>query len=100
MDWTHDPRSESAHEKHDPKSVPTKEDADAILVDKVSLTLYLCPEVDAHNIQISATQGRVTLNGSVPNRYQKKAAEQWTGSLPEVLDVENLLEITSVKRTA
>lgn len=92
VDWSHDPRSESAGEKHygkGPKGWPPSE----VIKQKVSVALYLSPEVDASEIEVNVENGCVILSGSVKNRDQKRAAEHCIEFLPGVEDVMNKLVI-------
>jgi osmotically-inducible protein OsmY len=92
VDWSHDPRSESAREKHYGKG-PKGWLPDSGIKQKVSVALYLNPDVDASEIEVSVEQGRVILDGSVKNRRQKRAAEECIENLPDVADVLNRLVI-------
>lgn len=92
VDWSHDPRSESAREKHYGKG-PKGWIPDEGIKQKVSVTLYLTPEVDASEIEVKVDQGCVILEGSVKDRRQKRAAEQCIENLPNVTDVLNKLVI-------
>ncbi|MBA2404619.1 MAG: BON domain-containing protein [Bdellovibrionales bacterium] len=92
LDWSHDPRSESAREKHYGKG-PKNWLTDESIKYKVSLALYLTPEVDATKIEVQVEQGRVTLSGPIRDRKQKKAAEECIDTIPGVSDIFNKLVI-------
>jgi osmotically-inducible protein OsmY len=92
VDWSHDPRSESAREKHYGKG-PKGWLPDASIKQKVSVALYLSPDVDASEIEVKVEQGCVILDGSVKNRRQKRSAEECIENLPDVADVLNRLVI-------
>lgn len=94
VDWTHDPRSESAREKHFGKG-PKGWEPDAGLKQKASIALYLNPFVDASEIEVSVENRCVFLTGTVHNRIQKKSAEYCIDDIPGVEDVINKLVIKS-----
>ena len=90
-DWSHDPRSESAHEKHmEELKIFTP---DKKIKEQADLALYLSPDVGADEIEISVEAGVVTMHGWVNNRRQKVAAERCLEQLPMVEDILNYLEI-------
>ena len=91
-DWSHDPRSESAHEKHIENL--KKFTPDEKIKDQVDLALYLSPDVNSEDIVISVDAGVVSLRGRVHNRRQKMAAERCIEQLPMVEDILNYLEIS------
>lgn len=93
-DWSHDPRSTSAHEKHI-ESDANHQELDVKLKQQALLALYLDPEVNADSIQISVEAGVVSLRGTVVNRRQKVAAERCIEYLPLVEDILNYLAIKS-----
>jgi osmotically-inducible protein OsmY len=55
--------------------------------------LYLAGDVDATDIQVSVSEGLVTLEGAVNSRYQKRAAEEMIEELAGVRDVHNHLAV-------
>lgn len=92
LEWSHDPRSEAAHEKHygkGPRAWLTPER----IKERVSEALYFSPEVDASDIDIEIEEGCVVLRGIVDDRKQKKAAERRIENIPGVDDVRNELRI-------
>lgn len=95
IDWSHDPRSESASEMHYGKG-PKFWLTDENIKKKVSLALYLNSEVDAREIEVSVQKGSVHLKGFIRNRTQKKEAEHCIEYLPGVEDVFNELVIKQV----
>lgn len=72
--------------------------ADERIMDDCSDALYQCAEVDASDIELTVTDGVVSLNGTVENRLEKKIAEMTVERLPGVVDVQNLLTIESPRR--
>lgn len=92
VDWSHDPRSESASEKHYGQG-PKGWLPDEGIKQKASVALYLTPDVDASEIEVSVKDGCVILEGLVKNRDQKRAAERCIEFLPGVEDVFNKLVI-------
>lgn len=90
-DWSHDPRSESAYEKHlagEKTFTP-----DTKLKEQVDLALYLSSEVNSDEITVRVESGVVQLKGRVINRKQKVAAERCIEQIPMVEDILNYLEI-------
>jgi hypothetical protein len=92
IDWSHDPRSESSTETHYGKG-PKSWVPDESIKKKASLALFLNPNVDAREIEISVKNGCVFLKGLIRNRAQKKSAESCVEYLPGVEDVFNELVI-------
>ena len=99
VDWSHDPRSESSKENHYGKG-PRAWVPDESIKKKVSLALYLNPDVDAREIEVRVKNGCVYLNGSIKNRSQKKAAERSVESIPGVEDVFNELVVKQFNTNA
>jgi len=52
--------------------------------------------VDASSIQVTVQSGEVTLDGTVPNRLQKRRAEDCVGDLSGVTHVQNNLRVSQV----
>jgi hypothetical protein len=50
-------------------------------------------ELDASEIEVSVKDGEVTLEGSVPNRWSKRLAEDVVEAQPGVRDVHNRLRV-------
>lgn len=94
-DWSHDPRSESAHEKHVEREL-NQWMPDTEIKDKAALSLYLDPSVNAEEIEVFVDAGVVSLRGFVSNRGQKIEAERCIEQLPYVEDILNYLEIKSL----
>jgi osmotically-inducible protein OsmY len=53
------------------------------------------PEVDASDIEVVVQEGEVTLSGTVPDRYMKRAAEDAIAEVSGVRDVHNQIRIQS-----
>jgi len=92
IDWSHDPRSESAKERHY-KRVTQNGFTDESIKNQVEMALYLSPEVDASKIKVKVFQGCVILTGSVKNRKQKKAAEFCIDSIKGIVDIFNSVDL-------
>lgn len=93
-DWSHDPRSESSHEKHNPSGLPLKK-SESLITEDISLALYLNPEVNAEEILVQFSSGVVTLTGFVGSRSEKVEAERIVETVKFVEDVLNQLQIRS-----
>lgn len=93
-DWSHDPRSESAHEKHLHLERPPGPTEDQ-MAEKISLALFLNPEVNAGEITVTFSNGVMTLTGSVVSRSEKVATERTVETMDLVEDVLNQLQIRS-----
>lgn len=61
--------------------------------EEVNLALFIDHVVDASDIEVKVSEGVVTLEGTVPNRAMKKAAERSVERLAGVVDVINRLRI-------
>jgi osmotically-inducible protein OsmY len=59
----------------------------------VSEALARDGELDASEIEVSVERGEVTLNGTVPNRWSKRLAEDLTQDLPGVKQLHNRLRV-------
>jgi hypothetical protein len=73
--------------------------SDEMIKDDVSEALYRSTEVDASYIEVSVSNGHVTLKGSVQDRLQKKLAERAIENLAGVDDVFNELKISQHQNT-
>lgn len=57
--------------------------------------LQIDPAVNATEIEVAVSNGKVSLRGSIQNRYEKRRAEDVALATPGVVDVENGLVVTS-----
>lgn len=80
------------HRGRGPKGYTRSDDR---IYEDVCEMLSRSPEVDATHIEVSVKQGVVYLNGEVEDRNQKRMAELEIENLSGVLDVQNLLSLTS-----
>jgi hypothetical protein len=71
--------------------------ADAVIREDVCELLCDAEDVDASDIEVEVHEGEVTLQGSVPERRMKHAAEDCTEFVPGVREVHNCLRV--VRRT-
>jgi hypothetical protein len=53
------------------------------------------PDVDASDIEVSVTDGEVTLSGTVQDRYMKRGAEDAIAGVSGVRDVHNQIRVQS-----
>jgi hypothetical protein len=67
--------------------------SDERIIEDVNDRLMMADDVDASNIETAAEAGRVSLNGSVTTRYEKRRAESLADSIAGVVDVDNHLTI-------
>lgn len=67
--------------------------ADARIMDDVVYRLTLHGQVNASHIGVNVQDGVVILSGTVPNRQQKRLAEDTADSVSGVKDVDNRLRI-------
>jgi len=68
--------------------------------EEVSEALTDAHEVDASEIEVQVNEGIVSLNGSVPERQMKRAAEETIENLSGVKDVRNNLNVSSSASSA
>lgn len=67
--------------------------ADAAIREDVCELLCDADDVDASEIEVQVHEGEVTLQGSVPERRMKHAAEDCTEFVPGVREVHNCLRV-------
>jgi len=92
LDWSHDPRSESAHESHTQVArLPVI--TDELITHHAYVALSLSPDLGKRHIEIEVKNGQVYLDGFVPSRRNKRAAEYCVERLSGVADVFNRLNI-------
>jgi hypothetical protein len=56
------------------------------------------PGIDTSNMQVSVSDGEVTLEGSVDDRFEKRMAEDLADAVPGVRDVHNRLRVESPRQ--
>lgn len=66
---------------------------DARIVQEVCDRLYEDDDIDASEISVSISDGEITLNGFVPSRWTKRAAEDRAEECPGVTHVQNNLRV-------
>ncbi len=69
------------------------EETRSLLGEKVTHALRKNPHLQARNLRIEASDGRVTLRGKVTSWYQKQMAQETLLRLDGVDRVENHLEV-------
>ena len=74
-------------------SQPMLEETRSLLGEKVTHALRKNPYLQARNLRIEASDGRVTLRGKVTSWYQKQMAQETLLRLDGVDRVENHLEV-------
>jgi hypothetical protein len=67
--------------------------SDERIRESVSEALQHDGDLDASEIEVSVRDGEVTLEGSVPNRWSKRLAEDLVHDQPGVRDVHNRLKV-------
>ena len=67
--------------------------SDERIRESVSEAMSRDGELDASEIEVSVKDGEVTLDGSVPNRWSKRLAEDLAQAQPGVRDVHNRLRV-------
>ena len=72
--------------------------SDESIYEDVCDMLSRSSDVDATEIEVSVKEGIVSLNGSVTDRDTKKMAELEIENISGVIDVQNFLNINSLKR--
>jgi osmotically-inducible protein OsmY len=58
-----------------------------------------CPDVDASEVEVTVTNGEVTLMGGVDDRPQKRLAEECAWDIGGVREVHNNLRVQHRERT-
>ncbi len=74
--------------------------SDERIREDVNDRLTASPEVDATEIEVSVSNGEVTLNGTVTGRLAKRLAEDLAETAPGVSDVHNRLHLSASERRA
>lgn len=92
-DWSHDPRSEAAHERHlgDGPHVVSLDDETLRL--RVIKTLQEGMGTEPCEIKVEASEGVITLTGIVRNRLQKKKVQGLLEDFEAIRDLSNQLKI-------
>jgi hypothetical protein len=91
IEWSSDPRSESAAENHRGKGPRNFSRSDELLREKVCELFLMDPDLDPGEIEVSVNDGLVTLNGHVFRREDRYLAEDLAFYVSGVKDVINLL---------
>ena len=91
VEWSSDPRSESAHESHRGKGPRNFSRNDELLREKVCELFLMNPDLDPGDIDVSVKDGVVTLEGSVHRREDRHLAEDLAHDISGVKDVINNL---------
>jgi hypothetical protein len=92
VDWLHPGKVEGPHRGRGPRNYRRPDER--ILEDVVERLTHH-PWIDATDIQVSCTNGEVTLTGTVQNREMKWMAEDEAYCVWGVTDVQNQLRIRS-----
>jgi hypothetical protein len=69
--------------------------SDERVKDDVSDRLHQSGQIDAHDVDVSVSDGVVTLSGTIPTRQMKRMAEDAVESCAGVKDVRNELKVQS-----
>jgi len=67
--------------------------SDERLREDISERLMYAMEIDSSEVTITATDGRVTLDGTVPDRFMKHAIEDMVDECPGVQDIDNRIRV-------
>jgi len=87
------PRDRSDRGPHAGRGPKGYQRSDERVREIVSEALARDGELDASEIEVSVERGEVTLNGTVPNRWSKRLAEDLTQDLPGVKQLHNRLRV-------
>jgi osmotically-inducible protein OsmY len=82
---------ERTHQRRGPKGYQR---SDERIKEDICERLMQGAHIDASEVSIEVSGGRVTLEGTVPDRRMKHAIEDMAGSCPGVNDVENRVRVT------
>ncbi len=93
VNWSHDPRSESAHEKHSSLAGPQVPVSDEKLEYLIFMALKPVLINETADVTINVRSGAVTFTGVVNSRNLKKLIQQVAEGFSEVKDVFNQLQI-------
>jgi hypothetical protein len=69
--------------------------SDERLREDISERLMQADNVDSSEVTVNVVAGKVTLDGTVPNRYMKHAIEDLVDECPGVQDIENRIRVDS-----
>jgi hypothetical protein len=67
--------------------------SDERLREDISERLMYAMEIDSSEVTVSVSDGRVTLDGTVPDRYMKHAIEDLVDECPGVQDIDNRVRV-------
>lgn len=68
--------------------------SDTRILEDVSDKLSDAPDIDASEMEVTVSNGEVTLSGTVRTRYEKRRSEDVSESVPGVRDVHNSLRVS------
>lgn len=68
--------------------------SDSRILEDVSDNLSQAPDIDASEMEVTVSNGEVTLSGTVRSRYEKRRAEDVSERVPGVRDVNNRLRVS------
>lgn len=99
MDRGSSPSSSENRSTHYGKGPKAFKRTDERMVEEVCMHLTQSDDVDAENIDVSVTDGEVTLSGSVTDRRQKRAAEDAIENVWGVKDIINNIRVQAAGQT-
>jgi osmotically-inducible protein OsmY len=93
---TSDPASSSLQSKVESMPAKTKPTASTAkpLEDRVQVALDEHPNLPKRNLRIEASDGRITLHGTVHSYYQKQMAQEVLRRLEGIQTIDNQLEVS------
>jgi osmotically-inducible protein OsmY len=77
---------------------PQSEQTDLALEQAVRAALLLGPATDSYEVDVSASEGQVTLTGAVQSWQEKRLSETVASSVAGVTDVTNEIQVAHVSR--
>lgn len=91
INWSSDPRSEASHERHSGKGPRNFSRPDELLREKVCEVFLKNPDLDPELIDVTVSDGVVTLSGHARMRDDRFLAEELARDVSGVKDVRNLI---------
>lgn len=74
--------------------------SDERIREDISETLLRCDDIDCGDVAIDVKDGRVTLEGTVPERFMKHAIEDIADACPGAVDIDNRIHVLRPEQRA